>query len=508
MPTSQPRSWDRRDLIALTVIVLVAALTRMWTLADPHELIFDETYYARDACWYVNHSESICERGPDAPEVHPPLGKWLIAMGIRATGFDCPEKEICEGSTTSLGWRIVPAIAGVVTVALLYLLARKLLRSTLGASIAAGALAIDFLHLVQSRTSMLDIFLPLFGVAGFLFLAYDRDQIGARASRVLDRPWRFAAGVAFGAAVASKWSGIFYLIGGIVISLVWERSAARRDEGGEGLARALPSIALYMMVAPLALYLFTYLGRLEGFVWGWPWSEGHWVRAFWDHHRYMLDFHKDLTSNHSYQSPPWSWLALKRPVSYYFCSGQDCETPHPGGDYEEIFAAGNPFVWWTSVLALAYVAYRWIRTRDIPAPEGLILGGFAFTFLPWLISDALTHRPAVFLFYLLPSIPFMCLALAYVGVNIGKSWEAVSAIALFTVGSLAVFVFYWPVLTGKPLLQSHWDARIWIFDNCDKPVGKPVESTVLETIGKRVRTQVVETTSDTSSLPPTGWCWI
>jgi dolichyl-phosphate-mannose--protein O-mannosyl transferase len=501
-------SWARADTISLIVIVAIAALLRMWTLSHPNELIFDETYYARDACWYVNHSESVCERAADAPEVHPPLGKWLIAIGVRFDGFDCPEETVCRGSTSALGWRIVPAIAGIATVALLYLLARRLFRSTIAASLASGLLAFDFLHLVQSRTSMLDIFIPLFGVAGFLFLAFDRDHVG-RGARLFDRPWRLAAGAAFGAAAATKWSGVLYLVAGIVISVAWELGAARRARRSirDLVVHELPSLIFYLLVIPAGVYVFTYLGRLEGFVWGLPWSEGHWVRSFWDHHQYMLDFHRDLASNHSYQSPPWSWLALKRPVSYYFCSGDSCRPPN-SGEYEEIFATGNPFVWWTSILAIVYVGYRWLRSRDMSHPEGLILGGFVFTFVPWLLSDALTHRPAVFLFYLLPTVPFMCLALAYVATAIGRSWEAVSAIGMFAIGTIGVFAFYWPLLAGKPLPQPEWDARIWIFDNCDKPVGDPIQSTVIETVEGAVQTRVVETTSDTSGLPPTGWCWI
>jgi dolichyl-phosphate-mannose--protein O-mannosyl transferase len=501
-------TWARADTICLIVIVVIAALLRLWTLSHPNELIFDETYYARDACWYVNHSESVCERAADAPEVHPPLGKWLIAIGIRFDAFDCPEETVCEGSESSFGWRIMPAIAGIATVALLYLLARRLLRSTVAATIAASLLALDFLHLVQSRTSMLDIFIPLFGIAGFLFLAFDRDQVGTGA-RWFDRPWRLAAGAAFGAAAATKWSGALYLVAGMIISLAWEWSAARRSKTSlrDLVTRQLPSLALYMVAVPIIVYVFTYLGRLEGSFLGLPWSEGHWLRALWDHHQYMLDFHKDLASNHSYQSPPWSWLALKRPVSYYFCSGDSCRPPN-GGDYEEIFATGNPFVWWTSLLAMLFIAYRWIRRRNLMSPEGLILGGFVFTLVPWLLSDALTHRPAVFLFYLLPTVPFMCLGLAYVATVIGRSWEARSAIAMFAVGTVGVFAFYWPLLAGKPLPVEQWDARIWVFDNCDKPVGDPIQSTVIETLEGAAQTRVVETTADTSSLPPTGWCWI
>jgi hypothetical protein len=56
------------------------------------------------------------------------------------------------------------------------LLARRLLGSTLAASLAAGLLTFDFLHFVMSRTAMLDVFVVFFGLVSFLCLLYDRDR--------------------------------------------------------------------------------------------------------------------------------------------------------------------------------------------------------------------------------------------------------------------------------------------------------------------------------------------
>jgi dolichyl-phosphate-mannose--protein O-mannosyl transferase len=500
--TARPPRWSRADLIAISAIVLIAGVIRLIGLAHPAELVFDETYYAKDGCWYVNASEALCERAADAPEVHPPLGKWLIGVGIRLFGFD------------SFGWRISAAVAGTATVALLYLLARRLFRSTVAASLASGLLAFDFLHFVQSRTSMLDIFVPLFGVAGFYFLVLDRDRLlteGPGVGRWRDRPWRLAAGASLGAAVATKWSGGLLLLAGLVLTIAWEMAARGDMPLGTRLTSVFRtesrSILVFLVIVPFLVYALSYGGRVGGSWTSAPWKQGSVTRTFWDHHIYMLNFHQDLTSTHSYQSPSWSWLLLKRPVSYYFCSDSTsppCPAPAQPGDYGEVFATGNPFVWWTSVLALLLVAYRWLRTRNYSGPEGVILGGFVMSYIPWLILD----RPAVFIFYLLPTVPFMCLALAYVATKIGRSWEAVAAVALFSVATLGVFGFYYPLLVGKPIPQERWNARIWVFDNCDKPSGELTTATVTETVGKKVVTNAVETTADTSSVPPPGWCWI
>ncbi len=139
---------------------------------------------------------------------------------------DLPWNQVLRPQQT--GWRVASAIAGTLTILLLYLLARKILRSTLGASLASGLFAVDLLAFVQSRVSMLDVFVPLFGVATFLFLAYDRDRLAADSRHARWRPWRLAAGIAAGAASATKWSGVLFLIAAIVITVVWETAG-----GGE-----------------------------------------------------------------------------------------------------------------------------------------------------------------------------------------------------------------------------------------------------------------------------------
>jgi len=487
--TDPPSDWTPRDRVAALAVTLVAAAVRFVRLASPNTLVFDETYYAKDACWYVNVSSTICDTSSEISQVHPPLAKWLIAVGIRLFGND------------AFGWRVTAAIAGTVGVLLLYLLARKLLRSTMGATFASGLLAIDFLHFVQSRTSMLDIFAVTFGTAAVLFVVYDRERLlrgGPPDKGPLDRPWRIAAGAAGGAAAACKWSGAFFLLLVIVLTISWEISARRRKGAsflsavGSTLANELLTIVMWLVLLPLAVYTFTYLGRLEP-------GDDSWFKALWDRHKYMYDFHTNLESHHSYESPAWSWLLLKRPVSYFF----ETDTQ---GRYKEIFATGNPFVWWPAALAVLYAAYRWVKDRNLASPEGIIVGGFIATYLVWL-PLSFTGRSATFIFYFLPAVPFLCLALGYMATRIGNSWEAKAAIALFSVGAIGLFAFYYPLLAETALPKRDWNKRIWKFDNCEP--ADPVRTivTVTETNAGKLKTRTKQSSSN-ESLPPPGWCWI
>src|SRR5207247_2122510 len=119
--------WRRADWIALAGVTAAAASIRIARLSLPRGEVYDEAYYERDACRYVRLPSGCRPRIPEpAREVHPPLGKWIISAGIKAFG------------STTFGWRIGAAVAGTVTVALLYLLARKLFASTLAATVTAG----------------------------------------------------------------------------------------------------------------------------------------------------------------------------------------------------------------------------------------------------------------------------------------------------------------------------------------------------------------------------------
>jgi dolichyl-phosphate-mannose--protein O-mannosyl transferase len=499
-PTDGSRSgWGPADGVWFALVTLGAGILRLFRVADPRQFVFDEVYYAKDACMYVHASIETCKLDDFQNEVHPPLGKWLIASGIKLFGFD------------SLGYRIVVVLAGTVTVALLFLLARMILRSTMGAGIAAGLLAIDPLHFVQSRTSMLDIFVPLFTVAAFLFLVLDRRRLLRTRSRegppggLLARPWRLAAGVAAGAAFASKWSGAVVIVAAVVLTLAWEIGARVRKEGrGRAIVATLrqegATIVLWLIVLPIALYVLSYAGRgLEGPVLAAPWAEGSWWRSFWQEQYDSWIFHTQTLkdSSHPYQSPGWSWILLKRPVSYFFETDDE-------GNYLEILATGSPFVWWASIGAMVYVTWQWLRRRGLARPEGVILAGFLFTYGPWLLP---VERPTVFLFYFVTTIPFMCLALAYVAVRIGRSWEARSAIAAFCAIALAFFIFYFPMLTKRPIPRSEWTERLLFFDDCDKPPGRQLTTTVTETVNGTATTS--PSVSDTNEdVPPPGWCWI
>ena len=495
-PSRRKRAWGPDDSVVLFAITAIAAVSRFLRLGSPDKFAFDEVYYAKEACFYVKASEKLCDFPKSPPaEVHPPLAKWLMGWGIDIAGFD------------SFGWRVSSVVAGVLSVILLYLLARKLLGSTLAAGTAAGLLALDPLHFVHSRAALLDMYPTLFGVAAFLFLVYDRDRMireteGGVARGMFARPWRLAAGLAGGAATASKWSGGLVLAGVIVITLVWE--IARRKELGWGqailqtLRREGPSIVLYLGLAPFAFYVATYIGRLQGPVLN-PLAEGSWLREWLRYQTNALTFHRNLTARHGYESPPAMWILIKRPLLYWAESGSQGKS--------SIYAMGNPLIWWPAIGAFAFLFVRWIKDRDWTKHRGLILGAFTATYLIWLVLAP--RRDAVFLFYILPAIPYLCLAVAAV-VTVELKDTArkvgVGVTALFAVGW---FFAYYPIIANSAVPEERWDAQMF-FQSCEKPTyRRTMTNTVTQAIDRN--TTIIKTNervnTDTKDIPPSGWCW-
>jgi dolichyl-phosphate-mannose--protein O-mannosyl transferase len=429
------------DWVGWSAILLIAGALRLTGIASPGTLYFDEYYYARQACFQTRDT-SVCGFKDERRPVHPPLGRWLIAAGIRAFG------------NNPLGWRIAPALAGTLTVGLLYLLARRLLNSTAAAVTASGLLAIDVLHFIHSRLAMLDVFVVLFVVAAALCCLYDREQILSGRLRpragplagLRDHPWRIAAGAAVGAAAASKWPGAFILPAIVLLTIGWELSApsvrgmsirGMKEAAARVLREESLSLGISFVVVPLLVYAASYAGTIQGSLLAWPWSEGSWLRSLIREQVLLYRIHAALTQSHRLHAPPWLWFSPMRPVIYH--------SQFDGSAYRIIASIGNPCAWWTALLALGYLALTLLRGRGPRPAAAFILAGFAATYGPWLL---LTGNRQPFQFYLLPAIPFMELALASTVVAVAGRRAARVLIPVWALLTLGFFISAYPWFTA------------------------------------------------------------
>jgi dolichyl-phosphate-mannose-protein mannosyltransferase len=479
------------EYLGFIFVLATASITRLWNLASPQKLVFDETYYVKDALSLAREgheknwpegANAVFESGDvysyladPAFVVHPPFGKWLIASGMFFFGPD-----------NAAGWRISTALLGIATVALLMLVAYKLFRSTKLALAAGFLLAIDGMAITMSRTALLDAPLTFFLLLGFLFFLIDNKQSRLRIGYAIQegkrtllwfRPWLVLAGIALGAASAIKWSGL-YLLAAIGLYVVFSEIILRRDSGEKSWARtgllAQGAISFLNLVpVAVATYLASWLGWINssvGYSRGWAEENSlpgifgalpSWAQSLWNYHEVIYKFHVNLSEDHSYQAHPITWLLGLRPTAFFYetytagqmgCESDSCSLA--------ITALGNPLISVFATAALLYLVYRYLRTRE--RVIGLVLLGVAALYLPWLLIPERT----VFSFYAVSFQPWMILGLVLVLQilyrAIGNAKLAKGLVLGFFVLATLVSLFFLPINIGLVVPFDQWQLRMWI----------------------------------------------
>ncbi len=380
----------------LIVIVLIAAFLRLYRLDYPNKYVFDEVYHGFTAKEYlVGHKEAWEWWTKPPPGVayewtHPPLAKEIMAASM----FIFRTQE-------AWAYRLPGAMLGVLSVYLVYLLGVKLINRS-AALIAAFVFSLDGLNFVQSRTGMNDIYYITFFLAALLLL--------------LNRKYLFSA-LLLGLALSSKWAAIYgYLI---FIPLLIKDKQYRQ--------------ILFLLIIPPIIYFITYLPFF---------LTGHSIDQFKQLQQQMWWYHTNLKATHTYSSPWWSWPLNLYPVWYF--------VDYQKNSMANIFASGNPAVFWLGSIAVILTVWKVIKKRSINLIL-ILLGFFAF-WLPWALSPRI-----MFLYHFSPSVPFLTLALGHQLNTLLKDrrGKQLAFVLLFLI--VLSFLLIFPFLTGIPLPRNFID---------------------------------------------------
>jgi dolichyl-phosphate-mannose--protein O-mannosyl transferase len=485
LPDDKVRSW----IVAL-VITAIGALTRFVNLGSPTDKgtpIFDEKHYAPQG-WQTWQNGWIEDNPGYGLIVHPPVGKQMIALGEALFGY------------TPVGWRFTAAVCGVLMILIVIRIGRRIAHSTVVGAIAGILMVADGVLFVSSRVGMLDIFMGLWVLGAFACLVMDRDQVRERlfkaraegriwvsdfGPRLGVRWWRFGAGIFLGLAVATKWSGLYYIAFFGLMSVAFD-VAARRAYGvrrpwiGSAL-RDIPPALYALVVIPFVAYFMTYLRWFNSETGIHRFAVGNQVgmessfsfipdaiRSLWYYTYAAFSFHTTLTTSgghtHPWESKPWTWPMGLRPMLYYFNSDKDNLQCGPDGCVEAVMLIGTPAIWWISLPMLAWAAYRTIAKADWR--YAAVLVGYGAGLIPWFV----TMDRQMYYFYTVPLVAFLVLGIALmIGdglANARKSrrWRnwgmgiACGYVALAVVN----FMWLWPILTGAPISDEAWQSHLWL----------------------------------------------
>lgn len=503
--------WIYRFRLALMLagVGVLAGFLRFVELAQPPTLVFDELYYARgaysllergyEAKWTGEHQDfangdySGLGIAPDFV-VHPALGKWMIAVGIKLFG------------PTSFGWRFSAAVIGTLTVVLVALIAHHLFRSVVWGGVAGVFLAIDGEHLIMSRTALLDIFLTFFVVVAFGLLLIDRHRnrrrlkeraaaqrkmLGLKKSDPLPglgprsgvRWYRLAAIVALGLATGVKWSGLYFAVAFLALSLLWEVADRRKLKATVFSPRPLLRLICPVILASAVLLPATYVAAN----YSWfandnsymrNWAEEHegegitWLpedlRSFVAYQEKAYEFHVQLTRSsgvtHSYMARPWGFLFQVRPTAFYWevIEAGEGDPPSTEKYVSETIALGHPLLWWGGAVAFFYALWRFVRRFDLLAASVIIgtIGGW----VPWLFYP----DRVMFTFYSVAFSPWVMLALVWALRRIAQpprlkgGLSRPGALVAGSFVALAVILagFFLPIWTGQWIPYDYWHVHM------------------------------------------------
>lgn len=501
----------RRDRALSWVVTLVigafAFIIRLVNLGRPANLVFDETYYAKDAWallhfgyernWPSDANDQIVAGATDVWEstaayiVHPQLGKWLIAAGEYLFGMN------------SFGWRFMACVFGTLLIMATIRMARRLSRSTLVGGMAGLFLCVDGLTFMMSRIALLDIFQAAFTVMAVACMVADRDWFrhkladylrkeglanlgGAYGPLLIWRPWRWAAGVFFGLAIGCKWNSMYVLAAMGIMAVIYDITS-RRTAGAEAKAyRSVlieaPIAFISMVVTALVVYVLTW--------WSWLTTDGGWGRDFgqknpddfWvrllgeplgslmHYHKEIYGFHTGswiAEQTHVYEAHPATWLVMGRVIGIDAVNdippGVDGCTAAAGETCLRVISGlGTPFLWWFALIAVIVGLGYWWLGRDWRFAMPLVAG-----LTPWLMWFPNADRP-LFLFYAIMIIPFTATVLAMVlgkilGPANGGQRRKQGALIVGTVVVIIVanFWFIYPILTDQLMTRRMWSIRMW-----------------------------------------------
>ena len=413
------------------ILIAIASLAlRLINLATPKGLVFDEVYYVDGARDFLKYGVEVAGNKPEFI-VHPPVGKWLIASGIKLFG------------NNEFGWRFATAVFGTLLILLFARLVHVLFYSPLLTAMAAGLMAMDGLALVHSRTALLDLFLTFF----VLLAVY-----------LWHRERHWYAAVAIGLAMGTKWSAVYFLAAIALVSLY----RVFTSYSGRNVIKPTFIKFLQYGLLPLIVYVSTWTGWfISNRGWDRQWSSSV-MASWWHYHAEMLGFHTGLTDKHSYQANPWSWIVMGRPTSFFYESPQGCSSKNCA---QEVLAIGTPILWWLGAVAIAVVFGYWVHTMYRRKSDGalnLVVVGIAAGYLPWFFFQKRT----VFTFYAIIFEPFMLLAIVYCAKLLLDSALAPSISAAIVASFIIIiflnFLYFLPVFTGEIINYDDWLKRMWL----------------------------------------------
>lgn len=416
----------------LGVLLVFSLGAHFAQLSFPNEVVFDEVHWGK----YIS---AYCCTHKNFFDVHPPLGKLLVAYAAKFSGYAGDQNFETIGlpyqQVSAFALRFFPALAGALIPLVIYQILITLRTHRRVALLGGLMLIFENGLMVQSRLMGLYPLLLLSLLVSFFFLTQALQTNGIKRYAGLG-----ASGIFSSAAVALQFTGLVALALG-VLAILGQFSPKKSNFGSlikQGFSLIIPALLFYLLCWVFHFKLLTLPGQGDLF---YKYTGNFWTDLI-ELHQIMFTASYNLTTSHPDGSPWWSWPLMLTPIFYWVKSGRS------------IYFIGNPFVWWgISALFVFFTAYEFIKYRSLKK-YGLPFLGFMIAFLPLIQM----HR-VLFLYHFLTPLVY---ALIFVLIRIPKVWaKKNTAYFLLVFCTLIGFLWLAPVTYGFSMPNWYWQTLPW-----------------------------------------------
>lgn len=412
-----PKAHIYRYPFVIALMFGLAALALLLAgIGKPTAMYFDEAYFVPEARAFIQGTPNPAPQAP--PLAKPPLGKLIMAVGMKAAGDN------------SFGWRFAGGMCGALTVVAIYLWTYLLLGDARLASFAAALTLLNNFLFVMSRIGTVDVFLMVF--LTWSLVAYTA-ALSLDVSAWKRRLLFCLAGILVGLAGACKWNAIdtlaVYFLVTFVLLVISRFTPANSRPSLSLYARnieqmGIPVLLIGLIVAPIGSYGLAF----------WPLCQIIHVpfnfRELAAMNIFMWHFNRTTAINPFITSPWYSWplnLGPQRSLSYL---------------------VGNPIVTWGGLVALAVCVRRlW---KSITLPELLVVSLFFSNYLQWTV----TPQSGLYYYYYYPCVTILGVTIAVALRSLPVRVFGIRFSLLLLLATAVFFVRCYPQMAH---LQAPWD---------------------------------------------------
>eukprot|EP01134_Creolimax_fragrantissima_P007017 CFRG7017T1 len=379
------------DFLIAAIFTVLGMLTRFYRIAEPPEIVFDEVHFLGFALNYVNREYFF--------DIHPPLGKFILAVPTYLTGFDTQFKADEIGREYEdrpfIPIRSTHAFFSAMTVPLPFLTLRAIGANRTTSVLAGCMVLFDGCLITNGRSIFMDSFLWFF-LALSIFASVQFWNVSQRIFAKRGNPgvswyfWCLLTGFALGCTLSVKWTGLgvvgviglrqlFTFCDHVVGYYKAEANTARAQQLRRGaLFHLLAGIMMLVVLVTIYVTVFAfhfilcnhtgpgdawhagdtpYMQTLIGtnehiemdpmFVQNQPSV----LQKVWRIHKVMFDANRGIEQDHPWSSKWYTWPFMIKGLMFWV------------EDNHMVYQLGNPFVWWgTTVLVILALLYAIFNT--------------------------------------------------------------------------------------------------------------------------------------------------